>query len=219
MAKPRVTITLGGSSKVVKMGNDVMVDHGRMSGSKRFLQDKPWSNGGADNFMSSNKRQREDYAEWRSGGSRGQGSRIAGNDLRFKLIRKHRPHHFGSAFDERRKRNSEKLSKDIQRPQNLSKHPHRLAPNGVNNLSRNTHDGITDGLHIYSLQNMDGSRGFADLFSSNGVFDHSRETGVVPFTGKAITSRPVTYVAPLSSIIQRRAHVVCFLACSGFKFP
>ncbi|XWS44220.1 hypothetical protein CRYUN_Cryun15aG0025600 [Craigia yunnanensis] len=133
----------------VKMENDVMVNHGRMSGSKRFTPDKPWSNGGADNFMSSNKRQQGDGAELRSGGGRGQ-----------------------------------------------------------------------DGLHMYSLQTMDGSRGFAempkiiptalaraDLFSSNGDFDPSRGTSLVPITEKVITARPVTYVAPMSSIMQRRPHV------------
>lgn len=33
-----------------------MVGHGRLSRSKRFTPDKPWTNGGADNVMSSNKR-------------------------------------------------------------------------------------------------------------------------------------------------------------------
>ncbi|XWS30324.1 hypothetical protein CRYUN_Cryun24cG0107300 [Craigia yunnanensis] len=67
---------------------------------------------------------------------------------------------------------------------------------------------------------MDGSRGFAempqiiptaharaDLFSSNEVFYPSKETGLVPFTEKAITARPVTYATPMSSTIQRRPHV------------
>ncbi|XVE67994.1 hypothetical protein DITRI_Ditri09bG0032900 [Diplodiscus trichospermus] len=217
MAKPRVTITLGGSGKVEKMRDGAMVDQRRMSGSKRFLQNKSWSNGSAYSSMYSNKRMREEGAEWRSGGSRGQGFRIAGNDLRLKLIRKYRQHHFGGAFYERRKKNVERLPKDIRPSQNLNKHPRRLGPNSIDNLSRNTHNGITDGLHIYPLQNMDGQRGFAEmpqiiptasaqanLFSSNGDFYPSREAGLVPFTEKAITARPVTYVAPMSGIIQRR---------------
>ncbi|XVF14152.1 hypothetical protein REPUB_Repub09cG0032900 [Reevesia pubescens] len=165
-------------------------------------------------------RQRGDGAGWRSGGSRGQGFWIAGNDLRFKLMHKRRPHHSRSAFEERRMRNSEKLSKDIRPKKNLSKHPHRLGPVGIDNLSRITHNGITDGLHMYSLQSKDGSRCFAempskiptaiagsDLFLSNGVFYPSRETGLVPITEKAITARPLTYVTPMSSITQRRPHV------------
>lgn len=161
-----------------------------------------------------------------------EGSRIAGIDLRSKLIRKRQRHHFGSTLDEHRKRNSGKLSKYTRQPQNLSKHPHRLGPNRIDNLSQKTQNGITDGFHVYSLKNMDGSRGFsemphmiptslarADLFSSNGVFYPSRETGPVPFREKAITARPVTYGAPMSSIIHRRPHVVCFLAYASFEFP
>ncbi|XVF60386.1 hypothetical protein PTKIN_Ptkin08bG0041400 [Pterospermum kingtungense] len=223
MAKPRITITLRGSGKVVKVGDDVMVDHGRISGRKRFVRDNPWRNGGAGNFMSINKRRREDGAEWKSCGSRGPGSRsrIAGIDLRSKLIRKRQHHHFGSALDKHRKRNSEKLSNNVRQPQNLSKHPHRLGPNRIGNLSRKNQNGIRDRLHIYSLKNMDGPRSFAempqmmanalpraDLFSSNGVFYPSREAGLVPFTEKAINARPVTYVAPMSSIMQCRPHDV-----------
>ncbi|XP_022741400.1 uncharacterized protein LOC111292989 [Durio zibethinus] len=220
MAKPRVTITLGGSGKVVKKGDDVVVDHEGMTGSKRFRHDKPWSDGGASNFISSNRRHRGNVTERRSGGSTGQGSRIAGNDLRFKLIRKRGLHHFRSAFNERGKRNSGKLSKDIRPLQNLSKHPCSLEPNRIENLGQTTHNGIKDGLHKFSLQNMDGSRGFSDmpqmvptalasanLFSSNGVFYPSMETGLVPFTEKVIPARPVTYVAPMSSIMQRKPHV------------
>lgn len=40
------------------MEDGVKVDHGRISGRKKFVRDNPWSNGGAHNFMSrsSNKR-------------------------------------------------------------------------------------------------------------------------------------------------------------------
>ncbi|WRX21622.1 Sterile alpha motif domain - like 6 [Theobroma cacao] len=220
MEKPRVTITLGDSGKVVKMRDNVMVDRGRMSGSKRFIKNRPRSYGGAENYIYSNKRHRGDGSEWRSGGSRLKGSCLAGNDLRLKLIRKSRPHHFRSVLEDRRKRNSEKLSKDTRPPQNLSMRPCRPGPNGIDNLNRITTNCVRDGLHIYPLQTMDGSRGFAempqiiptaparaDLFSSNGVFDSSRVTGIIPLTEKDVTASRVTYVAPMSSLLQRRQHV------------
>ncbi|XP_021299297.1 uncharacterized protein LOC110427960 isoform X2 [Herrania umbratica] len=223
MEKPRVTITLGDSGKVVKMRDYAMFDHGRMSGRKRFLKNRPRSYGGADKYMSSNKRHRGDGSEWRSGGSRLKGSCLAGKDLRLKLMRKSRTHHFRSVLEDRRKRILEKLSKDIRPPQNLSMHPCRPGPNGIDNLNRITTNCVRDGLHIYSLQTMDGSRGFAempqkiptaparaDLFSSNGIFYPSRVTGIIPLTGNDVTASRVTSVAPMSSIVQRRQHVVCF---------
>ncbi|KAK8534028.1 hypothetical protein V6N13_028291 [Hibiscus sabdariffa] len=189
MAKLTVTITREGSGKVVKMGDDAIVGHGRMNGNRRFLH---------------NKRHRTDGTEWRSKTIRGKVSRIApGKDLRFKLMRKRGSLHFQDAFEDRR-RDSEKLLKHVHPPQNLS------------NPSRIT----CDGLHIYSMKTADESRGFPkipqtiptalarnDLFSSTVVLDPSRESGPVPDREKAITSRPVTYVAPMSSILQRKPHV------------
>ncbi|GMJ04222.1 hypothetical protein HRI_004091400 [Hibiscus trionum] len=213
MAKLTVTITREGSNKVVKMGDDAIVGHGRMNGNKRFLHDKPWRNVG-------NKRHRADGAEWRSNGIRGKASRIAPQkDLRFKLMRKRGTLHFGEAFEDRRRRDSEKLLKHVQAPQNLRKHMYRIGPNRISNPSRITRNGIEDGLHIYSMQTADESRDFPnipqtiptalarnDLFLSTGVLDPSRESGPMHDREKAITSRPVTYVAPISSILQRKPH-------------
>lgn len=159
-----------------------------------------------------------------------EGSRIAGNDLRLRLIRKRRPNHFQSAFEGRRMRNSEKL-RDIRPQRHLSKHPPILGTSGIDHLNRITHKGISDDLHMYSLETMDESRVFvempkltpsdlarADLFSSNGGFDPSKVTSLIPITEKTITARPITYVSPVSSIMQRSPHVVCLLACLASSF-
>nr|KJB33734.1 hypothetical protein B456_006G028100 [Gossypium raimondii]KJB33735.1 hypothetical protein B456_006G028100 [Gossypium raimondii] len=223
MAKLRVTITGDGSSKVVKMGDDAMGGHRRMNGNKRFLQDKPWRNVG-------NRRHQINGVQWRSNGFKGQGSRIAGKDLRFKLMRKRGPFQFRDTFEDHR-RNMEKPSNHIQPPQNRNKHMSETGPNRINNLNQVSHNSITEVLQIYSLQTIDGSRGFPEmpkiiptslprneLFPSNGIFNPSRESGLMPGRGKAITSMPITHAAPMSSIMQRKPRVVCFLASDSFVF-
>lgn len=212
MAKLRVTITGDGSSKVVKMGDDAMGGHRRMNGNRRFLQDKPWRNVG-------NRRRQINGVQWRSNGFKGQGSRIAGKDLRFKLMRKRGPFQFRDTFEDHR-RNMEKPSNHIQPPQNRNKHMSETGPNRINNLNQISHNSITEVLQIYSLQTIDGSRGFPEmpkiiptslprneLFPSNGIFNPSRESGLMPGRGKAITSMPITHAAPMSSIMQRKPRV------------
>ncbi|KAH1092008.1 hypothetical protein J1N35_019265 [Gossypium stocksii] len=212
MAKLRVTITGDGSSKVVKMGDDAMGGHRRMNGNKRFLQDKPWRNVG-------NRRHQINSVQWRSNGFKGQGSRIAGKDLRFKLMRKCGPFQFWDTFEDHR-RNMEKPSNHIQPPQNRKEHMSERGPNRINNLNQISNNGITEVLQIYSLQTVDGSRGFPEmpkiiptslprneLFPRNGIFNPSRESGLMPGRGKAITSMPITHAAPMSSIMQIKPRV------------
>lgn len=159
-----------------------------------------------------------------------EGSRIAGKDLRFKLMRQREPLQFRDTFEDHR-RNTEKLSKHIQPPQNHYKHMSEAGPNRINNLNKITSNGVTEVFQIYSLQTIDGSRGFPemskiiptslprnDLFSSNGIFNLSRESGPMPGRGKAIVSMPITHAAPMSSIMQRKPRDVCFLASDSFVF-
>ncbi|KAL1151286.1 hypothetical protein V6Z11_A09G031600 [Gossypium hirsutum] len=212
MAKLRVTITGDGSSKVVKMGDDAMGGHRRMNGNRRFLQDKPWRNVG-------NRRRQINGVQWRSNGFKGQGSWIAGKDLRFKLMRKRGPFQYRDTFEDHR-RNMEKPSNHIQPPQNRNKHMSETGPNRINNLNQISHNGITEVFQIYSLQTIDGSRGFPEmpkiiptslprneLFPSNGIFNPSSEFGLMPGRGKAITSIPISHAAPISSIMQRKPRV------------
>ncbi|MBA0683386.1 hypothetical protein Goari_025050, partial [Gossypium aridum] len=145
-----------------------------------------------------------------------EGSRIAGKDLRFKLMRKRGPFQFRDTFEDHR-RNMEKPSNHIQSPQNRNKHMSETGPNRINNLNQISHNSITEVLQIYSLQTINGSRGFPEmpkiiptslprneLFPSNGIFNPSREYGLMPGRGKAITSMPITHAAPISSIMQRK---------------
>uniref|UniRef100_A0A2P2K682 Uncharacterized protein LOC8280587 isoform X1 n=1 Tax=Rhizophora mucronata TaxID=61149 RepID=A0A2P2K682_RHIMU len=148
MSGPDVTITLGRTGQVVTRG-------GKHARGERF-------DGSDDSLLfSANKRNRGDGIKWSPGLDGPNGSKMARNDLRLKLMRKRLSKHVQNAVEEHEMQGQHnKLSKSIQ-PAASS---HMLAQSSKTNRSNIPREITNDMRHdnslgmIYTSQSMGGSR-------------------------------------------------------------